>query len=168
VTSSQPPGGGSHNSGGLPSVASIPLTEDRPGDDARGQSIGSLVKDATAHLSTLLRAEIELARIEITAEVKKGLTGSVMFLVALVLVLLALPFALTAAALGLNNAFPDSWRPWVGFACIFLLMLLGAAALVWLGIKKVKRLRAPQQTIDSVKDTAAALRHRGGDSADLG
>jgi membrane protein implicated in regulation of membrane protease activity len=90
-----------------------------------------------------------------------------MFLVALTLALLALPFALTAAALGLNNAFPESWRPWVGFACIFLLMVVGAAVLVWRGLKKVKRIRPPQQTIDSVKGTAAALRRRG-DSADEG
>lgn len=126
------------------------------------------MKEATAQLSTLLRAEIELARIEITAEVKKGLTGSVMFLVALVLALLALPFALTAAALGIDKAFGSWAQLWFGFLVIFVVMVAGAGFLVWRGIKKVKRLRAPQQTIDSVKDTAAALRHRGGDSADLG
>ena len=161
MTSSQPPGGSSHNGGGLPPVASIPLTEDRPGADAREQSIGSLVKDATAHLSTLLRAEIELARIEIASEVKKGLTGSVMFLVALTLVLLALPFALTAAALGIDKAFGSWAQLWFGFLVIFVLMLLAAAALAWVGFKRFKRIRAPQQTIETVKGTAAALRHRG-------
>lgn len=164
MTSSQPPGGGSHNSGGLPPVASIPLTEDRPGSDARDQSIGSLVKDATAHLSTLLRAEIELARIEIASEVKKGLTGSVLFLVALTLVLLALPFALTAGALGIDKAFGSWAQLWFGFLVVFVLMLVGAGALAWLGFKRFRRIRAPQQTIDSVKGTAAALRRRGDDA----
>jgi threonine/homoserine/homoserine lactone efflux protein len=81
---------------------------------------------------------------------------------------LALPFALTAAALGIDKAFGSWAQLWFGFLVIFVLMLVGAAFLVWLGLKKVKRLRAPQQTIDSVKDTAAVLRRRGGDSADLG
>ena len=165
MTSSQPPGGSSHNSGGLPSVASIPLTEERPGADAREQSIGSLVKDATAHLSTLLRAEIELARIEIAREVKEGLTGSVLFLVALTLVLLALPFLLTAGALGLDKALPSWAQLWGGFAAVFLLMVIGAAGLAWVGFKRFRRIRAPQQTIETVRDTAAALRHRG-DSLD--
>ena len=165
MTSSQPPGGGSHNSGGLPPVASIPLTEDRLGSDARDQSIGSLVKDATAHLSTLLRAEIELARIEIASEVKKGLTGSVLFLVALTLVLLALPFLLTAGALGIDKWVGQWGQLWFGFLMMFALMLLGAGALAWLGFKRFRRIRAPQQTIDSVKGTAAALRRRGDDAA---
>jgi hypothetical protein len=167
VTSSQPPGGGSHNSGGLPPVASIPLTEDRLAGDVGNQSIGSLVKDATAHLSTLLRAEIELARIEIASEVKKGLTGSVLGLVALVLVLLSLPFALTAAALGIDKAFGSWAQLWFGFLVIFVLMLAGAGLLGYLGFKRFRRIRAPQQTIDTVKGTAAALRRRG-DSADEG
>ena len=167
MTSSQPPGGGSHNGGGLPPVASIPLTEDRPADDARGQSIGTLVKDATAHLSTLLRAEIELARIEIASEVKKGLTGSLLGLVAVVLVLLSLPFLLTAGALGIDKAFGSWAQLWFGFLVMFFLMLIGAAALGYLGYRRFRRIRAPQQTIDTVKDTAAALRRRGGDSADI-
>ena len=35
-------------------------------------------------MSTLVRAEVELARAEITRDVKKGLTGSVFFILALV------------------------------------------------------------------------------------
>jgi hypothetical protein len=44
-------------------------------------------------------------------------------------------------------------------------MLLAAGGLAWVGFKRFKRIRAPQQTIETVKDTAAALRHRG-DAAD--
>lgn len=161
MTSSQPPGGGSHNSGGPAPVASIPLTEDRLASNPREQSIGSLVKDATAHLSTLLRAEIELARIEIASEVRKGLTGSVLFLVALTLLLLALPFALTAAALGIDKAFGSWAQLWFGFLVIFVLMLIGAGMLGFMGFRRFRRIRAPQQTIETVRDTAAALRHRG-------
>ena len=47
-------------------------------------SIGDLIKEATTQVSTLVRAEVELARSEITRDVKKGLTGSVFFIAALV------------------------------------------------------------------------------------
>jgi hypothetical protein len=41
----------------------------------------------------LVRAEVELARAEVTAEVKKGLQGSIFFIVALVIVLFSLFFS---------------------------------------------------------------------------
>ena len=68
---------------GVPTtVTSIPLVDPHaPKDDP---SIGDLVKDATTQVSTLVRAEVELAKAEITRDVKKGLTGSVFFILALV------------------------------------------------------------------------------------
>jgi Putative Actinobacterial Holin-X, holin superfamily III len=61
---------------GVPTtVTSIPLVD--PHAAKADPSIGDLVKDATTQVSTLVRAEVELARAEITRDVKKGLTGSV-------------------------------------------------------------------------------------------
>ena len=62
------------------------------------QSIGALVKEATAHVSTLVRAEVELARAEVTSEVKKGLQGSIFFIVALVIALFSLFYLFFALA----------------------------------------------------------------------
>jgi len=68
---------------GVPrTLTTIPLTD--PHALSVEPSIGELVKDATAQMSTLVRAEVELARSEITRDVKKGLTGSVFFISALV------------------------------------------------------------------------------------
>jgi Putative Actinobacterial Holin-X, holin superfamily III len=147
------------NTNGLPRVPSIPLADETAGTDE--QSIGNLVKDATLHLSTLVRAEVELAKSEVVGEIKKGLTGSVYFIVALVLLLLLMPFLLTAAALGINKGLWDWAQPWGGFFVIVLLMGLAAGLLAWRGAKKVKGIRAPQRTISTMKDTAAALRSRG-------
>lgn len=152
----------SHGNGaGLPKVPSIPLSDDAstPAD----QSIGGLVRDATTHMSTLIRGELELAKTEVAGEVKKGLTGSVYFIIALVLVLLFIPFGLVALALGLNDIFDWEDGPWLGFLVVFVLALLGAVALGILGWRKFKRIRAPQRTIDSAKDTIAALTARGDD-----
>jgi hypothetical protein len=147
------------NGAGLPRVPSIPLSDDAVA--AGEQSIGGLVRDATAQMSTLVRAEIELAKAEVVTEVRKALTGSVYFIVAGVLGLLLLPFLLTAIALGINKGLWSWADPWGGFLIIVLLMG-GAAFLLFLrGAKKFKRIHAPQRTIDSAKDTMAALRNRG-------
>lgn len=152
------------NGAGLPRVPSIPLTDDAAAAD---QSIGGLVKDATTQVSTLVRAEIELAKTELVGEIKKGLMGSVYFVVALVLVLLLMPFLLTAIALGINKGLWSWADPWGGFLIIVLLMGAAAGVLAWRGVKKFKRLSAPQRTIDSAKDTMSALRKRGEDEHEL-
>ncbi|HEY0448185.1 phage holin family protein [Actinophytocola sp.] len=152
------------NGAGLPRVPSIPLSDETNGA-AGEQSIGNLVKDASTHLSTLIRAEVELARSEVTKEIKKGLTGSIYFVIALVLGLLLLPFLLTTAALGINKGLWDWADPWGGFLVITLLMAVLAGFFAWRGARKVRSVRAPQRTIETVKDTAAALRHRGENGA---
>ena len=70
------------NSGVPSTLTTIPLADPhaRPAEP----SIGDLIKDATTQVSTLVRAEVELARAEITRDVKKGLTGSVFFIAAMV------------------------------------------------------------------------------------
>lgn len=145
---------------GLPPVASIPLTEDDPTRSSDKQSIGALVRDATTHLSTLIRAEVELARSEITSEVKQGLRGSLFFLIALTMAVLLTPFLLTTIALVIAI-----WLPmWAGFGIVTGLMVLVAAVAALLGWRRVRRLRGPRRTISSVRDTAAALTQRHGEA----
>lgn len=148
---------------GLPPVASIPLTDDDPARSAAGESIGALVRDATTHLSTLIRAEVELARSEITAEVKQGLRGSIYFVIALTMVVLLMPFFLTAAALAISMGLPHWAAPWGGFAIVFLAMAALAVLFAILGWRRVRRLRGPRRTLSSVRDTAAALTQRHGE-----
>ncbi|MGB3440855.1 MAG: phage holin family protein [Actinophytocola sp.] len=152
----------SHGNGaGLPRVPSIPLSDDAstPGD----QSIGGLVRDATTHLSTLIRGELELAKSEVTGEIKKGLTGSVSLIIALVVLLLSIPFLFVAFSLGINDLLDWEDHPWAGFLITFVIFIVVVALLVFVGIRKFKRIRAPQRTIDSAKDTIATLRGRGDD-----
>lgn len=152
----------SGNGAGLPRVPSIPLSDETSGA-ANGQSIGSLVKEATQQLSTLLRAEIELARSEVAKEVKKGLTGSLFFIIALAIFLPFIPFGLITLALGFNDMFDWEAHPWLGFLCVFGLIIVLTALFGFMGFRKVRSVRAPQRTIDTTKDTVAALTHRGED-----
>ncbi len=137
---------------GVPeTVTSIPLIDPHAMPD--NPSIGDLVRDATAQMSTLVRAEVELAKAEITRDVKKGLTGSVFFIVALVVLLYSTFFLFFFLAELLDTWL---WR-WAAFLIVFLLMLLVTALFAFLGYRKVRRIRGPQQTIESVKETTAAL-----------
>jgi uncharacterized membrane protein YqjE len=121
------------------------------------QSIGNLVKEATAHVSTLVRAEVELARAEVTAEVKKGLQGSIFFIVALVIVLFSLFFLFFTIAEVIAIWLPE----WAGFAITFGIMILAAGLFGLLGYLRVRKIRKPERTISSLKESAQVLTHRG-------
>ncbi|OZM73387.1 hypothetical protein CFN78_11150 [Amycolatopsis antarctica] len=137
---------------GMGAVPYIPLSDDNA--DANGQSIGSLVKDATQHMSTLVRAEVELAKSEVVGEVKKGIKGSIFFVVAGVVALYSSFFFFFF----LGELLSEWLKRWAAFGIVFLLMLVIAGLFGLLGYRKVKKIRAPERTISSVKDTAAALK----------
>ncbi|MGF2944936.1 phage holin family protein [Mycobacterium sp. Lab-001] len=137
---------------GVPStLTAIPLTDPhaRPAEP----SVGDLIKDATTQVSTLLRAEVELARAEITRDVKKGLTGSVFFIAALVVLFYSTFFFFFFLAELLDTWL---WR-WVAYLIVFAIMVVVGALLALLGFVKVRRIRGPRTTIESVRETRTAL-----------
>jgi uncharacterized membrane protein YqjE len=137
---------------GVPTtVTTIPLVD--PHAPKADPSIGDLVKDATAQVSTLVRAEVELAKAEITRDVKKGLTGSVYFILALVVLFYSTFFFFFFVAELLDTWI---WR-WAAFLIVFGFMVLATAVFGLLGYLKVRRIRGPQQTIESVKEIPEAL-----------
>jgi len=137
---------------GVPStVTSIPLVD--PHAPKPDPSIGDLVKDATSQVSTLVRAEVALAKAEITADVKKGLTGSVFFIMALVVLFYSTFFFFFFLAELLDSWL---WR-WAAFLIVFGIMVVVTAALALFGYLKVRRIRGPQKTIASVKEIPEAL-----------
>jgi hypothetical protein len=147
---------------GVPgTLTSIPLTD--PHALPAEPSLGDLVKDATAQMSTLVRAEVELARAEITRDVKKGLTGSIFFIAALVVLFYSTFFFFFFLAELLHLWI---WR-WAAYLIVFGIMVVVTAALALFGFLKVRRIRGPRQTIASVKETRTALTpgHGGVDKA---
>jgi uncharacterized membrane protein YqjE len=139
-----------------PVLPSIPLAPE-PTRVAGEQSIGDMVRDVSTHVSNLVRSEVELAKTEVTAEVKKGVTGSVFFLVALVIGLFSLFFLFLTL-----GEILDLWLPrWAAFAIVFGIMVLGAGLAALLGWLKVRKIRKPERTISSLRDTAQVLSHRG-------
>ena len=144
---------GNGANGSVPStISSIPLSEvdsHAPGT----ASIGTLVKDATSQVSTLVRAEVELAKAEVTGEIKKGLQGSIMFILALAVVIFSAFFFFFFLAELLNI-----WvARWLAFLIVFAIMIVIAGLLAFLGYLRVKKLRKPEKTIDSLKAASTVL-----------
>src|SRR5919201_2614380 len=109
------------------------------------QTIGQLVQQASTHFSTMLHGEIELAKLELRKTFKSGGTGVGMFAGAAVLFAYSLTFGLIALALGLTAA--GIW-PWAAFLIVFGALLIIDGVLVLLGRRSVKRVKAPERTIE--------------------
>lgn len=135
-----------------PVLPSIPLSAE-PALGAQDQSIGNLVRDVSTHLSALVRSEVELAKAEVSSEVKKGVQGSVFFLVALTIVLFSLFFFFFAIAELIAIWLP----PAAAFAIVFGLQLLLAALAGLIGYARVRKIRKPERTISSLKESANLL-----------
>lgn len=148
---------------GAHAAGSIPLSSAETTPD--GQSIGGLVHDATTHLSTLVRSEVELAKTEVTAEVKKGLRGSIFFILALTVLLFSSFFFFFALAEAI--AWAGLPRP-AAYGIVFGFMVLVAGLCGFLGWRKVRKIRAPKRTISTVKEIPTALRKHGEHADELG
>src|SRR5262249_56106547 len=74
-----------------------------------GESLGDLVRDATEQMSTLFRAELELAKLELAATAKRAGMGGALFGAAAAVVGAALPFLFVSLAQGLVQIF-NGWR----------------------------------------------------------
>ncbi|GAA4386772.1 phage holin family protein [Tsukamurella soli] len=133
-------------------LSAIPLTD--PSVTSAGEpTIGALVRDATAQVSSLVRAEVELAKAETVAEVKKAATGSAFFVVAGVVLLYSSFFFFFFLGELLSV-----WLPrWASFLIVFVLMVLVAAVAGLLGFLKVRKIRGPRKTIASVKEVQTVL-----------
>ena len=121
-------------------------------------TIGRLVADTSRHLSTLIRAEIALAKAELKISVTAGGIGVALIAVAVFLALLAVVIGSFAAAWFLAKI-PGLDVAW-GLLIVFVFYLLVAGLLVLLGVRRFKKVKAPTKTIETTKDTVATLRHR--------
>ncbi|AZA14555.1 phage holin family protein [Corynebacterium choanae] len=131
----------------VPQVDSIPLRE--VDSRAAGQgSIGDLVSDATAQISSLVRSEVELAKAELAKEAKKGAIGGGLFGVAGVIALYSSFFFFFFLA-ELLTKWMDSWA---AYLIVFLVMLVLAGLLALVGYGKVKQISKPERTIESVQE----------------
>ena len=118
-------------------------------------TIGKLVADASRDISSLLRNEIALAKSELKVSVKNGgtglgLFGAAAFLGVMALIMLSVAFAYLISMTGLHLA-------WC-FLIVFGAYLLLAGLLAFAGVKKVKKVRAPERAIHQAQETTTILK----------
>ncbi|MEU9319463.1 phage holin family protein [Streptomyces sp. NPDC048295] len=127
-----------------------------PGNNAGSadRSLGQLVAAATAEMSALVHDEIALAKAEVRQDVKRGVTGSAALIIMGVLALFSVPVLSFAAAYGIHS---------LGLALGWSFLIVGVAFWVLAGLlflfgrAKLKKLKPPEKSIASAKQTAAVL-----------
>ncbi len=120
-------------------------------------TIGKLVNDASRDISTLISKEIQLAKSELKVSIKFGATGAAMFAAAAFIGVLAI------IMLSVGFAYLIHWNGdgldlhWA-FLIVTLVYLLIAGLLVFIGIKKVKKVGPPEKAIGQGREIPQALK----------
>ncbi|HSK55141.1 MAG TPA: phage holin family protein [Jiangellales bacterium] len=125
--------------------------------DVEDRSVGSLVGEVARDLSTLVRQEIELAKVETKEEAKKGGKAAGMLGGAGIAAHLLLVFVSVAAMWGLSELMHLGW------AALIVAAVWGvvAAVLGALGRKQLRELEpVPTQTVETVKEDVQWARNR--------
>lgn len=131
-----------------------PMTEEgRP--DVEGNSVGALIGEVTKDLSTLMRQELELAKVEMKAEAKKAGTGAGLFGVAGFAGYMMIVFLSVALWWALSHLVGHSW------SALIVAVIWGAIAAVagLMGKKKFQQVNPkPERTVDTLSQVPGALK----------
>ncbi|WP_040779469.1 phage holin family protein [Nocardia pneumoniae] len=129
----------------------------RTGPPANTRSVTELIDDATAQISTLIRSELELARLEMRQKGKQFGRGAGLAGVAALLAFYGGAAVVAAAVLGLAELLPG----WAAALIVAGALLTVAAVLGGFGKKEVEHAAPPipreavegvQQDIEVIKD----------------
>ncbi len=122
---------------------------------AEERTVGQLVAEATKDISEIVRAEVALAKAELTVSAKQGAMAGGLFGAAGYLAVLASVLASIAAAYGLVAL---GLAPGWAFLIIAVVLLLIAGILGLIGRSRVSRIAPPERAIRSTKQTIAAVK----------
>ncbi|WP_063725947.1 phage holin family protein [Cryptosporangium arvum] len=124
---------------------------------AREPSIGQLVNDVAAGVSSLVKAEIALAKAEVAQEAKKAVAGVAGLAVAAAAGLMIVPLLSLAAVYALREVMAGYWAALI-VAGVWAL-IAGIAGLF--GALRLRRVKpVPTQAIEAVKEDVRWVRDR--------
>ncbi|ADG86942.1 hypothetical protein TBS_20230 [Thermobispora bispora] len=112
------------------------------------ESLGALIAQASHHLSTLVRSEIELAKAELTFDAKRvgmaaGFFGAAAFIGHLCLILSSFAIAYVLVAIGVAT--------WLAFVIVTAFYLVVAVILVFVGYRRLKGLSGMKRTTRTLR-----------------
>jgi xanthine/uracil permease len=125
-------------------------------EDSRG--IGELLSDLGNQVSTLVRKEMDLARVEVTASVGRASKGAAMAGAGGVVLYAGFLVLLAAVVFGLIEAGLDGWLAALIVAVVTLAI---GAAVTMSGVKKIQSTEmAPKQTAETVKENVEFVKEQ--------
>jgi hypothetical protein len=134
-------------------LGSVGGVSDRSNPD--DPTIGRLVADASRDISSLVTKEIELAKTELKVSLTAGGMGAAFFAGAVFILLLGVIMLSVSLAYFINlTGIGLHWS----FLIVFVLYLLLAALLGFLGYRKVKQVKAPERAIEQGREIPKALK----------
>jgi membrane protein len=131
----------------------------------RQRPAAELMRDLSTQVSTLVRQELELAKVELTAKGKQASIGAGMFGGAGLFALYGVGAIVAAAILGLAAAV----APWLAAIIVAVVLFAVAGVLALMGKSRAKRAvpPVPEQTVETIKEDVrftkqhvAEARHR--------
>jgi hypothetical protein len=130
-------------------------TTDAGRPDVEGTSVGALMGEVAKDLSTLMRQELELAKVEIKAEAVKAGTGAGLFGAAGFAAYMMIFFLSIALWWALSHLVGHSW------SALIVAVLWGVIAAVTglMGKKKFQQVNPkPERTVDTLSKVPGALK----------
>lgn len=121
-----------------------------------GRSTPDLIGDALAHVSSLVRKEVDLARAEVSENLNKAVVAIGLIVGSVVVALVALNVLAAALAAALTEAgIPAGWSALI----VGLALAIIAFVLMGKGVNDLKLSSlAPTRTVDNVKRDAEAVK----------
>lgn len=128
-------------------------------DTTHSDSIPGLIRGILDDLRTLIREEIELARVELREQAGRARTAAISFAVAAIALAAGGGFLLIAIALGIADLL--NWPAWAGFLAVAIVMAGGGLVALGAGRKQLREFHAvPEETVSSVKENSAWIAKR--------
>ena len=123
--------------------------------NASEPSIGDLVSQAIKDVTTLVKCEIDLAKVELRGDARRvglavALSGTIMFFGFLILVMLSFAYAYGLITVGIWN-----WAAFLIVAGTWGVLAALCALVIWLRVRGISGLR---RTRESVREDLAMLR----------
>lgn len=122
--------------------------------EERPTSLGGLVEHISEQASRLVRAEIALARAELTDKARKSGMGVGLLVGALVVLLYGIGVLLLAAVYGLGTV----WPAWLAALAVGGFLVLVTVILALIGVTLLKKGTRKPDSVQRIKDDVTTIR----------
>ena len=120
------------------------------------QSIAALLSAIVEDIRSLISDQIALVKAELRSSVKMAAAGAGFFLGAVVFVVIASFFLVMALVHGLNAL---GLPLWASYLTVGVVLVLTAAVLAGIGVKAVKKVKAPTRSMNQIQETVDSFHH---------